>query len=159
MIGSTVIFEYHEMCYPYHIACFHTHKQLTNEELEAEMCKVLGWDEMDDWHRHSLKFIDHNRLRGLTILGEEIDPDIIRALKRFFPESLKGMGGDQSFGNFSYQYYDAKANEVIWMNLYQEELQECLHELQKASAILYQERRSREKEERKNDESGTTGNS
>lgn len=146
MIGSTVIFEYNEMCLPYVIACFHTHEQLTNKELEEEICKVLGWGEMNDHYRQSLTFIDHNRIRGLTILGEEIDPTIKRNLKRFFPESLKDMDDDHTFGNFRYKYCDNKADEVIWMNMYQDALKDCLHELQAKSAKEYKERRASEKE-------------
>ncbi|EBS4516511.1 hypothetical protein DQT32_03680 [Salmonella enterica subsp. enterica serovar Braenderup] len=152
MIGSTVIFEYHEMCYPYHIACFHSDHQLSTEQLKAEMCKLLGWDSMDDWYSQSLTFIDHNRLRGLTILGEEIDNDTKRALRRFFPEALKDMGNDHAFGNFSYQYYDAKANEVIWMNQYHDEMKEHLSGILHEAAERYKKER-----ERKNGEENDKG--
>lgn len=145
MIGSTVIYEYHEQGSPYVIACFHTSEQLTNEELEKEMLRVLNKKSFDDWHKQCLIFIDHNRLRGLTILGEEIDNDTKRALRRFFPEALKDMGNDHAFGAFSYQYYDVKANEVIWMNQYHDEMKEYLSGILRESAKRYKEERAKKR--------------
>lgn len=144
MIGTTVTYENREMGQSYLIACFHTCLQLSDEELEVEMCKILGCDRMNDRERCHLTFIDHNKLRGLTLLGEQIDNKTEIALKRFFPESLKDLHNNEVFGNFSYLYRDSKAKEVIWMNKYYNDIKGFVRSLQISSAKLYDEESARE---------------
>lgn len=151
MIGSTIIYEFHEMCCPYHIACIHTDEQLTDEQLLEKLQQLTGRSLDNDNIERYVTIIDHNRLRGLTILGEEIDNNIILELRKFFPESVENMADDTAFGSFSYKFSEQKAAEFVWNNRCAGEISEFMAERNARKAQEYRDHRKELKEKEKND--------
>lgn len=131
-LGTSIFYTFHEQSMPYKIAGIYSSSGKTEEEMIKRLKEVLG-STADFNERDNIVFIEHTKIYANKLLGNEIDPEVKRTLRNYFPESLDDdfAGAD----SFMFQYYDSKAVDFVWSNKYHTKMKQHLRELISASVI------------------------
>lgn len=136
--GVSIFYDYHEQGLPHQIAGIYYPYEKTENEMRNELLtltNLLGFT-----YRDEPTFINHTHLYAKSLLGEELDKDVERLLKQFFPVALDVQGFKSS--EFKFMYLDVEAYEFTWNNLYHKQLHQYRLDLQHEAAEAYKEKRA-----------------
>lgn len=129
-LGTTCIFDFHEMCCPRILYIAHFEEQLTITQAQEKMSKITGYDlQGNSYYSACLEYVDNTRLYHLCQLGEETE-EVNKAkdiLNRYRPQILKRTINGMLSNPLLLKFYAIDAEEYMYQQRFYYKIKELLN--------------------------------